>query len=313
VSGTALAALHPSCDGASLLDPSGLEVLATVPLDGEPLDIAVAGDRAVVMVAQPDHDAVSVIDLRTRAVVATSALGEGVTAVAIAPDTRHVYAGRSVGERVEIVVVDTTSHRQWTIDVGSAPGANIDALIVDPDGRTLYAGVTDDRASQVIILDVERGRVHRVVPIGAPLRDMAYAGGAVCVLTSDRTVGGVLHSVDLATTRVTDRVVVGGAPTRVAVSPDEARAYVVDYDRVVVVDTLTLEVVDALTVGARPAGVALHDGRLYVADYAGSVSVFTVGSAIASVYAEFLTAGIVAPVAPRIAYTAPRRRQPVAV
>ena len=61
-------------------------------------------------------------------------------------------------------------------------------------------------------------------------------------------------------------------------SPDKTRAYIVDYDHVAVLCTLSLEVVNTVTVDARPSCVAVDSdgGRLYVADYAGDVTVFSV-------------------------------------
>jgi DNA-binding beta-propeller fold protein YncE len=63
-------------------------------------------------------------------------------------------------------------------------------------------------------------------------------------------------------------------------SPDKTRAYVVDYDHVAVLCTLSHEVVNTVTVDARPSCVAMSfdGGRLYVADYAGDVSAFSVAS-----------------------------------
>lgn len=128
------------------------------------------------------------------------------------------------------------------------------------------------------------------------------------MLTSDRSVGGAVHVVDPSTAKVTDTVTLGGAPTQLSLSDDEARAYVVDYDRVIVLCTLTLDVVDALSVEARPSCVAhgADGSRLFVADYSGAVSVFSVESTIAMSYSQFLATD-------PIALSVPRARQPVTV
>ncbi|MDZ4270474.1 MAG: hypothetical protein U1D00_33195, partial [Mycobacterium sp.] len=184
----------------------------------------------------------------------------------------------------------------------------IDAMRVDPDGKRLYAAVTDAVGSRLVVVDAETSRVQRVIGVGSPIRDIAYAGGAVYVLTSDRSVGGAVHVVDLSTGRVTDTVELGGAPTQLVMSPDQARAYIVDYDRVAVLCTLGLEVVDSLSVDARPSCVApgVDGSQLYVADYSGAVTVFAVESAMEMLYSQVLATD-------PIAVSSPRSRQPATV
>jgi YVTN family beta-propeller protein len=172
--------------------------------------------------------------------------------------------------------------------------------------------VTDARGSRLVVVDTETSSTVRVVPVGAPIRDIAHATGAVYVLTSDRAAGGAVHVVDLATMKVTDTVTVGGAPTQMAISADQSRAYIVDYDQVAVLCTLSLDIVDALKVEARPSCAAQGaDGsRLYIADYSGAVSVFSVESTIEALYSQFLATDAVAQSAPRALHV-PRTLQPV--
>lgn len=287
-------------DGVSILDLAG-RVLGDVSLVGEPSAVVVTEDRAYVATSSPNHDAVSVIDLDTRTVVATFPVAFGVTALAASPDGKRVYAGRSADNRVDITVIDIVAERVGTIDVGHGPAAGLDALRVDPNGKRLYAAVTDASGSRLVILDTETSRVQRVVAVGSPIRDIAYAGGTVYVLTSDRAVGGAVHVIDLSANKVADMVEVGGAPTQLVMSPDQARAYIVDYDRVAVLCTLTLEVVDSLTVDARPSCVApgADGSQLYVADYAGVVNVFSVESTMDMLYSQFLATDPIALSVPR--------------
>ena len=71
-------------------------------------------------------------------------------------------------------------------------------------------------------------------------------------------------------------------------SPDKTRAYVVDYGHVAVLCPLTHEVVNNVTVDARPSCAAVnYDGnRLYVADYAGDVSSFSVATTTPLLYSQ---------------------------
>ncbi|GJF10113.1 hypothetical protein NGTWS1803_16350 [Mycolicibacterium cyprinidarum] len=274
----------------SIVDSAARLLGDSVAVAGDPVAVVVTENRAYVATGSASHDAVSAIDLDTKAVVATFPLAFGVTALAASPDGKRLYAGRTAGDRVDVTVIDTVAESTGTIDIGYGSTASLDALCVDPNGKRLYAAVTDDSGSRLVIVDGETSRVQRVVVVGAPIRDIAHAGGAVYVLTSDRAVGGAVHVIDLSTNRVTDTTIIGGAPTQLVVSPDHARAYVVDYDRVAVLCTLSLEVVDSLSFDARPSCVALgSDGsQLHVADYSGAVHVFSVEPPIEMLYSQFL-------------------------
>lgn len=72
--------------------------------------------------------------------------------------------------------------------------------------------------------------------------------------------------------------------------------------------TVRLEVVDALTAPARPSCVAhsADGGELFLADYAGDVTVHAVESTLGMLYSQFLATE-------PFALTAPRTRQPVTV
>ncbi len=302
-------------DSVSVIDAATLAVAATVAIGGELTAVVVAQDRAYVSIAADSHDEVSVIDLDTRTVIKTYPVAFGVTALAVGADGKRVYAGRAAQDRVDVTVIDVTAERVGTIEIGRGPAAGIDALGVDPGGKRLYVAVTDTGGSRLVIVDTETSSTIRVVPVGSPIRDIACAGGAVYVLTSDRAVGGAVHVIDLATMKVTDTVTVGGAPTRMAISPDQTRAYIVDYDRVAVLCTLSLDVIDSLKVDARPscATQGMDGSRLYIADYSGAVSVFSVESKIEMLYAQFLAADPVALSGSRRprALHVPRTRQPV--
>ncbi|MGE2833922.1 hypothetical protein [Mycobacterium sp. SMC-4] len=302
--GGTMAVANFATDTVSFFHADTLAGIGAVRVGGEPGAVVLTDDRAYVSVASETHDAVLVIDTETCDVVASYSVASGITALAVSPDGKRVYAGRTAPEqapgstfdRVELSVIDTTAERVGTIDIGSGPAANIDAIRVDPGAKTIYVAVTDDRTSQLVVVDAETTRVRRVIPIGPPIRDIAYGGDAVYVLTSDRAVGGALYVVDLSTHRVSDFVALGGAPTQLSLSPDEARAYVVDYDRVIVVCALSLDVIDSLKIDARPSCVAqkLDGSQLFVADYSGSVNVFAVESTLEELYSQIVATDAIA-------------------
>ena len=288
-------------DSISLLNVDTLMVEDTIAVDGEPFAAVVTDDRVYVNTSSASFDGVSVIDTNTMTVIATYPLAFGVTALAISPDGKRIYAGRTGRDHVDVAVIDTTAERVGTIDIATGAGIGVDALDVDPSGKRLYVATTDARGSQLVAVDTETARVERTVWVGSPIRDLAFADGTAYVLTSDRTRGGAVCVIDLSTNRITDTVELGGAPTQMTLSPDKTRAYIVDYDEVVVLCTLNLEVVNSVTVSARPSCVAVSPdgGRLHVADYAGGVTVFAVTSTLPLLYSQFMATDPIALPQPR--------------
>jgi DNA-binding beta-propeller fold protein YncE len=269
----------------------------TIAVPGEPFAAVVSDDRAFVSTSSASYDAVSVIDTNTRTVIATYPLAFGVTAVAVSPDGKRVYAGRNGRDHVDVAVIDTTAERVGTIDIATGAGIGVDAIAVDPTGKRLYVATTDARGSQLVVVDAETARVDRKLWVGSPIRDLAFADGTAYVLTSDRVRGGAVSVIDMSSNRITDTIELGiGAPTQMTLSPDKTRAYVVDYDHVAVLCTLTHEVVNNVTVDARPSCVALNfdGGRLYVADYTGEVNAFSIASTLPLLYSQLVATDAIA-------------------
>jgi DNA-binding beta-propeller fold protein YncE len=285
----AVVATHLGVSGVSILDADASAVTGIVRAPGEPFAVAATGDRAYVTTTSSITDAVAVIDTVGASVLAEYPLAFGVTALAISPDGKKVFAGRSSYDHVDVAVIDTTAERAGTIDVATGPGINVDALRVDAEGKRLYVAASDNEGSRLLTVDVETTRVVATVRIGAPIRDLALGDDATAyVLTSHRTLGGAVEIVDLSTNSVTGTVEIGRAPVQLALSADGARAYIVDYNHVAVLCTRTNEVLHTIEVGARPSCIALSvDGsRLYIADYAGTVTAFSVASMQPLVYSQ---------------------------
>ena len=278
-------------DSVSFLNPDTLVVEDTIAVPGEPFAAIVSDDRAFVSTSSASYDAVSVIDTNTRTVIATYPLAFGVTALAVSPDGKRVYAGRNGRDHVDVAVIDITAERVGTIDIATGAGIGVDAIAVDPTGKRLYVATTDARGSQLVVVDAETARVDRKLWVGSPIRDLAFADGTAYVLTSDRVRGGAVSVMDMSSNRITDTIELGiGAPTQMTLSTDKTRAYVVDYDHVAVLCTLSHEVVNTVTVDARPSCVAVNydGGRLYVADYAGDVSAFSIASTLPLLYSQLV-------------------------
>ncbi|MBU9766445.1 YncE family protein [Mycobacterium sp. TNTM28] len=272
-------------ESLTVVNPHTMGPVGSVRLAGDPFAVVVADDHAHVSVSSAGHDSIVTVDTITGAVLAEYPLAFTVTALAISPDGKRVFAGRAGHERIDIAVIDTTAERVGTIDVATGAGVNLDALQVDASGSRLYVATSDVRGSRLVIINTETAQAQATVWIGAPIRDLAISDGVAYVLTSDLEHRGVVHTVDLSAATVVDAVQVGGAPTQLVLSADATRAYLVDYDRVVVWSTLTGAIQGSIDVHVQPAAVAVcQDGaRLYIADYAGQINVFEVAE---SLYAQ---------------------------
>lgn len=282
---------HPGDDSVALLNARTLAVEAIVAVRGEPFAVVGTDDRAYVSTSSWSHkDEVTVIDTVTRTVLRTYPLAFNITALAVSPDGKRVYAGRTGDGHIDVAVIDVTAERVGTINVATGAGIGIDALEVDPDGKRLYVATTDARGSGLVVVELETARVERAVPIGSPIRDIAIADGTAYVLTSDRARGGMVNVIDLSAGRITAIVELGGAPTQLVMGADKTRAYIVDYDRVMVLCTLTLDIVGGVAQDAQPSCVAVdpHGGRLHVADYTGAVTVYVIDTAIPLTYSQLV-------------------------
>ena len=279
-------------DCLTVINPYTLSQVDSVRLAGEPFAVVATDDRAYVSVTMAGHDAIVVVDTVTGATLAEYPLALTVTALAMSPNGKRVFAGRSGHDRIDIAVIDTTAERIGTIDIATGAGLSLDALRVDATGKRLYAATSDSRGSRMVTVNAETAQIEATVSFGAPIRDLALsADGIAYVLTSDRHRRGVVHLVDLAAAAIVGAVEIGGAPTQLVLSPDATRAYIVDYDRVIVLCTLTNDILGSIDVHAQPAAVAVrHDGsRLYVADYSGYVNAFDVVAALPALYSQLAT------------------------
>lgn len=283
-------------DSVAVLDASTLTARGRV-VAGQPTTVTLADGHAVVAVSSATYDAVAVLDTESGEVLKEYPLAFTVTALTTSPDGKRIYAGRAGDEGVDVAVIDVAAERVGTIYVAKGADATIDALRVDATGRRLYVAVSDARGSRVLTVDVESSRVRSTLEIGAPIRGLELGMDSTAyVLTSDIADGGVLYAVDLVKNRIAGMGTVARMPIQLALSADGARAYVVDYDHVAVVDTEDRAVVSRISVGTRPSAIALSGDRLYVADFAGDVTAYAVAAPAPMLYSQFVAAkSLVAP------------------
>ena len=194
--------------------PYTLTVEDTVTVDGEPFAVAVTDDRAYISTTSASYDSVPVIDTDAREVLTSYRLAFSVTALALSPDGKRVFAGRSGRDHVDIAVIDVTSDRVGTIDLAMGAGISVDAVRVSPSGKRVYAATSDVSGGRLLVVDAETTRVIDTVMIESPVRDLVLRpdGNTAYVLSCDSVHGGTVDVVDLATGKITASAGIGGSP-----------------------------------------------------------------------------------------------------
>jgi DNA-binding beta-propeller fold protein YncE len=139
-----------------------------------------------------------------------------------------------------------------------------------------------------VVIDAVQKRVVSTIEIGSPIRDIALSpdGATAYVGSCGPDFGTVLDVLDVsdtwtaaidATYKFGD---VAGVLTQLTVSRDGERAYLAGDQSVTVLSTATQDVIGSIAVGGQPS-CALESpdgGRLYIADYAGTVTVVQITS-----------------------------------
>ncbi|WP_409365889.1 YncE family protein, partial [Mycolicibacterium septicum] len=86
---------NAAAQSLTVINPHTMSVVGSVRLAGDPFAVVVADDRAYVSVATAGHDSIVTVDTITGAVLAEYPLAFSVTALAISPDGKRVFAGRT--------------------------------------------------------------------------------------------------------------------------------------------------------------------------------------------------------------------------
>ena len=190
--------------------------VAALTLLASTLALAVGASSAAAVVAtrayvtNSFHDTVSVVDTATNTVVATVAVGDNPTGVAVSPHGSRVYVTNATDDTVS--VIDTASN---TVVATVAVGDNPTAVAVHPNGTRVY--VSNFVGGTVSVIDTATNTVVATVAVGVAPRGVAVSpdGSRVYVTNPD---GGTVSVIDTTTNTVVATVAVGAGPLRVAVA-----------------------------------------------------------------------------------------------
>ncbi|MBW0018843.1 MAG: YncE family protein [Mycobacterium sp.] len=292
-------------DSVAVIDTETCRVLEVVAQVTEPFAIAMGPDRAYVSTVSNAYDSIEVIDAATNTVVATHPLALSVSDLTVSSDGKYVYAGQNGVWRADIAVLDTTTNRIDVIDVAETAGTTIECVRLSPDGGRLYVGTNGPAGGRLLVIatgaQADDGRsswrrkksstrsgarrILGTVDIGSAIRDVAISHDGVMayVASCGPDFGAVVDFVDTRTTKITGTrkiAEIGGLVTQLALSGDGDRAYLVSEDRVTALCTLTQDVVGIMRATQPSCVVESPDGaHLYIADYAGSITLTPVISA----------------------------------
>lgn len=293
--GTRLMVANYGHDSVSVIDTYSCRVVDTVPWLDEPSALAVGShdtNRAYVSTASSAYDSIEVIDMTTNTAIATHALAHSVSDLAVSPDGNHAYASRNGASGADVVVLDTRTGHVEAIALPNRAGTTTECVRAGSDGR-LYVATNGPAGGQLVVLDGAGGTptslcVTSTVEIGLPIRDVALSpnGAIAYVVSCAPELGAVIDVIDTRTAKITGTRKlgeIGGTVTRMRLSGDGDRAYLVSEDGVTVLCTLTHDVIGTIGVASHPSSaVESADARyLYIADYSGAVTVVAVASIVA--------------------------------
>jgi DNA-binding beta-propeller fold protein YncE len=296
--GIRLMVTHFGDDSVSSIDTANGAITESFIDIEEPFAIAMTdtpAHRAYVSTASAAYDSILAVDMDACRVVATYPVAHSVTDLAVSPDGRHVYVSRAAVGGGDVAAVDTVTGEQVAIGVGAGVGTVIECVRVSPDGRQLYVAANGPSSAELVVIDIQQARVRRAVEIGSPIRDIALSpdGATAYVGSCGFDFGAVLDVVDTRTDVVTNTYKVGedaGFLAQLTLSRDGERAYLVGDNVVTVLSTAAHDIMGSIAITAQPSCVVESpDGnRLYIADYAGTVTVLAIGSTTASVDTRML-------------------------
>ncbi|TAM63878.1 MAG: YncE family protein [Mycobacterium sp.] len=285
-------------NAVSVIDAHTLRVTSVVAGLSEPSTVATSGadaNYAYVSTATAAYDAIEVVDVATNWRIATHRLAHSVSDLTVSRDGKYLYASRNAVRGADVTVLDTTTGELEVIELSTAPGTTTACVRASADGRRLYVGVNGPNGGSLAVVETRtrsdggrvggRSRIVGTIELGLPVRDAALSndGSTVYVASCGPVVGSVLDVIDprankIVKTRKIDEIT--GPLTRMALSRDGERAYLVSDDRVTVLGTRTQDVVGEVTVSKNPSCVLESpDGsHLYVADYSGVITAARIAS-----------------------------------
>jgi DNA-binding beta-propeller fold protein YncE len=137
-------------------------------------------------------------------------------------------------------------------------------LALSPGGKELLVG--DSAGNEMLFLDPATGAIRRRMPVADPYQ-LGFSPNAKFLVVTGLARNQV-DVYDAATMQLAKRFPLGTMPSHLAYSPDSSVVYVTlqGTNRVAALDLKQMTVLWNAEVGATPAGIVWHDGKLLVAN-----------------------------------------------
>lgn len=237
-------------------------------LPGAVTDLAVSSDGRHLVAAHFGQGAVSVIDVATLSVAATtSGIAEP---YAVSAADRAYIRSSSIAED-SVVAVDLDSGEPLA---AREIGVGAHGMALSPDGAVLYVARVRDGSADIAVIDVESGSLNTIplkVAPGASIDTVRInRAGTRLYAALTTAAGGALLMIDIRTAQV-QTVQVGESIGDIAVDRNDRRIFMTGFDPefggvLRIVDTGSARLVHTIAVGGLPIGLLVTGGAVYVAD-----------------------------------------------
>ncbi|MEC9248177.1 MAG: PQQ-dependent catabolism-associated beta-propeller protein [Pseudomonadota bacterium] len=173
-----------------------------------------ATDR--IFVSNEHDNSVSVIDIKTKKVIETIAIGTRPRGIGISPDKDEIYVAVSGENR--IAVIDT---KTLNVKRSFASGNDPEAFAVHPNGNLYISNEEDAKAS---VYDPLNGALLAEIEVGIEPEGVAISpDGKRVIVTSEST--NMLHLIEVPSHKILQNILVGARPRSACFSPNGKLAY----------------------------------------------------------------------------------------
>jgi serine/threonine-protein kinase len=250
--------------GAQAASQAAPALIGSIPTPPTPGYMRISPDGRVGYITNRSSRALTVLELGTRAPVATIPMPASPRFIAFGRTGTRAYVScyDGTGARSQVTVVNTQT---YTVTAAIPVDEQPYALAVAPDQRELW--VPSHSAGSIDLVNVDAETVTRSVSVAPNPHGVVFAADRAYVVNHESDLVTVLDPTDAA---LLATVPVGRSPHSIALSPDGSRVAVAnrDGDTVSMINTTSNQVSATIPVGQGPQNVAYApDGRhLYTAN-----------------------------------------------
>jgi len=233
-------------------------IIATIPIGGDPTDIAIVPDGSRAYVGNELAPYVTVVDVAARSVLTRLNCGNITNMVAAHPDSPYVYISCGNDDRVAVIRA-TDNTVVASIPVGDSPHQ----LCVSDDGSRCY--VACQNGNSVSVIRTSDNTTIASVPVGATPRDVC------CLPAGDTAYTANIGEATLSVVRTSDNTMVGGVNIgfrahRICALPDGQHVYASEYhgSRIAVLRVSDRSLVRTINAGTWVCGLCPVTGGEYL-------------------------------------------------